>query len=136
MFELEGIQGHQRRYLTWLVAQCRPQGQPTEILTDEALELLAERLSTPLQIEHYLTLALEQAYRLGETRVTPEMVAMTMAPDLHALEPTLARYGYNVRALSEVLHIRQAEVRAFLHAVARTGPSHQPVGVIEPRWNC
>jgi hypothetical protein len=115
MFELEGIQGHQRRYLTWLLAQCRPQGQPTEILTDEALELLAERLSTPLQIEHYLTLALEQAYRLGETRVTPEMVAMTMAPDLHALEPTLARYGYNLSALSEVLHIRQAEVRAFLH---------------------
>ena len=115
VFELEGIQGHQRRYLTWLLAQCRPQGQPTEILTDDALELLAERLSTPLQIEHYLTLALEQAYRLGESCVTPEIVAVTLAPDLHALEPTLARYGYNVSALSEVLHIRQAEVRAFLH---------------------
>lgn len=115
VYELEGIQGHQRRYLTWLLAQCRPQGQPTEILSDGALELLAERLRTPLQIEHYLTLALEQAYRFGETQVTPEIVAMTMAPDLHALEPTLARYGYNVSALSEVLHIRQAEVRAFLH---------------------
>jgi hypothetical protein len=64
-----------------------------------------------LRIEHYLLLALEHAYRLGEMRVTPEVVAMTMAPDLHALEPILARYGYNVSALSEVLHIRQAEVR-------------------------
>jgi hypothetical protein len=39
---------------------------------------------------------------------------MTMAPDLQALEPTLARYGYNVSTLSEVLHIRQAEVRLSL----------------------
>jgi hypothetical protein len=31
------------------------------------------------------------------------------------LEPTLTRYGYNVTALSELLNIRQAEVRAFLH---------------------
>src|SRR5215510_10769582 len=27
----------------------------------------------------------------------------------------LTRYGYNVKALSELLNIRQAEVRAFLH---------------------
>jgi hypothetical protein len=39
------------------------------------------------------TLALEQAYRLGEPRVTPDIVATTMAPDLHALEATSARYG-------------------------------------------
>jgi hypothetical protein len=74
-----------------------------------------------LQIEHYLTLALEQAYRLGEPCVTPEIVAMTLAPDLHALEATLARYGYNVRTLSEVLHIRQAEVRSFLQGQLPSG---------------
>jgi hypothetical protein len=43
------------------------------------------------------------------------MVQMTLAPDLQALEPTLTRYGYNVKALAELLNIRQAEVRAFLH---------------------
>ncbi len=86
----------------------------TEMMTDDALELLAERLSTPLQIEHYLTLALEHAYRFGETCVTPEIVAMIMAPDLHAREPTLARYGYNVSTVAEVLHIRQADVCWFL----------------------
>lgn len=37
-----------------------------------------------------------------------------LAPDLHALEPTLTRYGYNVNAVAELLNIRQAEVRAFL----------------------
>ena len=37
-----------------------------------------------------------------------------LAPYLHALEPTLTRYGYNVNAVAELLNIRQAEVRAFL----------------------
>ena len=56
---------------------------------------------------------LDQAYRLGEKPVTPAIVK-TRAPDMHDLEPTLTRYGYNVKALSELLGIRQPEVRAFL----------------------
>ena len=88
---------------------------PLDILPSAALDVLAERLSTPLQIEHYLTRILEQAYRLGEKPVTPAIVEQTLAPDMHALEPTLTRDGYNVKPLSELLNIRQAEVRAFLH---------------------
>ena len=38
----------------------------------------------------------------------------SLAPDMHDLEPTLTRSGYNVKALSELLGIRQPEVRAFL----------------------
>ena len=45
-----------------------------DIVTPEALELLAERLITPLQIQHYLTRVLEQAYRFGEKPVTPAIV--------------------------------------------------------------
>ena len=70
---------------------------------------------TPLQIQHDLTRILEQAHRFGEKPVTPTIVHATLAPDMHELEPTLTRYGYNAKALSELLHIRQAEVRAFLH---------------------
>lgn len=47
--------------------------------------------------------------------MTPAIVHMTLAPDLHDLEPTLTRYGYNIPELSELLNIRPAEVRAFLH---------------------
>jgi hypothetical protein len=81
-----------------------------------------------LQIEHYLTRILEQAYRLGEKPVTPAIVAKPLAPDRHALEPTLTRYGYNVKALSELLGIRQPEVRAFLRGQlppGRTAELHQ-----------
>jgi hypothetical protein len=40
---------------------------------------------------------------------------MTLAPDMHGLEPTLTRYGYTVHGLAELLNIRPTEVRAFLH---------------------
>ena len=50
---------------------------------------------------------LDQAYRLGEKPVTPAIVK-TRAPDMHDLEPTLTRYGYNVKALAELLNIRPA----------------------------
>src|SRR5215831_18242079 len=128
VFEFEGIQGQQRRYITWLLEQCAPAVDPLEILPSDALELLATRLNTPLQIEHYLTRILEQAYRLGEKPVTSAIVAKTLAPDMHDLEPTLTRYGYNVKALSELLGIRQTEVRGFLRGQlppGRTAELHQ-----------
>ena len=70
-----------------------------DILTEEALGLLAERLMTPLQIEHYLTLALEQAYRLGEKPVTAEMVEATLAPDIN-------HYQLEVGSLAMLARIR------------------------------
>jgi hypothetical protein len=50
---------------------------------------------------------------------------------MQALEPTLTRYGYNVKALSELLGIRQAEVRTFLRGQlppGRTEESDTPGG--------
>ena len=125
VFEFEGIQGHQRRYITWLLAQCAPEVDTAAILTSAALELLADRLITPLQIQHYLTRILEQAYRFGEKPVTPSIVHATLAPDMHALEPTVMRYGYNMKALSDMLHIRQAEVRLFLHGQLPPGRTEE-----------
>ena len=121
MLTLKGIKGHQRGYITWLLEQCAAGAAPTDILMPEALELLAERLMTPLQIEHYLTRVLEQAYRVGEKPVTPAIVTQTLAPDLHGLEPTLTRYGYHVTVVAELLNLRHAEVRAFLQANCRLG---------------
>jgi len=93
-----------------------------------------------------LTRILEQAYRVGEKPVTPAMVEKTLAPDRHALEPTSTRYGYNVKAVSELLGMRQAEVRAFLrgqlppgrtaelhqHLLAAGMPLSERLGAVEP----
>jgi type II secretory pathway predicted ATPase ExeA len=116
VFRLEGLKGQQKAYLDWLLEQSmKPKTKPEEILTEEALALLTERLVTPLQIEHYVTRALEQAHRLGEKPVTAEIVEAVMAPDINALEPMLIRHGYTARALTELLNVRPAEVRALLH---------------------
>jgi type II secretory pathway predicted ATPase ExeA len=125
VLELEGIQGQQRRYITWLLEQCAAAVDPMDIVTAEALDLLVERLITPLQIQHYLTRVLEHAYRLGEKPVTPAIVHATLAPDMHALEPALTRYGYNVTALAELLNLRPVEVRAFLHGQLPPGRTEE-----------
>ena len=57
--------------------------------------------------------------------MTPAIVHMTLAPDLHGLEPTLTRYGYNVTALSELLNLRQADVRAFLRSQLPPGRTEE-----------
>ena len=57
--------------------------------------------------------------------MTPALVEKTLAPDMHDLEPTLNHYGYNVKPLSELLNIRQAEVRAFLHGQLPPGRTEE-----------
>jgi type II secretory pathway predicted ATPase ExeA len=105
VLELDGIKAQQKRFLLWLLQQCaQPKVKPTDIVTEEAIDLLAQCLVTPLQAEYYLTLALEHAYRFSEKTVSADVVKATMAPDINALEPTLIRYGYNVKALSELLN--------------------------------
>ena len=69
-FEFEGVSGHRREFIGWLVKTCAQDGVKTVDLMDaDAIELLAERLRTALQIEMHLTLAFEHAFRLGEKRV-------------------------------------------------------------------
>jgi hypothetical protein len=124
---LEGIQGQQREYVTWLLEACMEPGREA-VLTSAALERLAEALATPLQVEQYLTLALEEAYRAGQKPVTPDIIDSVLAQGLNDVEPTLARYGYTDRAVADLLHVRPAEVRAFLRGRLPAGdvPPYQP----------
>jgi hypothetical protein len=85
------------------------------VFTDDALEQLAERLTTPLQIEQHLRLAFEEAYRIGQKPVETEIIDLILAKDINDMEPVLTRHGYNVSALSELLDTKPAEIRSFLH---------------------
>jgi len=85
------------------------------------MDTLAALLATPLQVEPYLTLALEAGYRAGHKPVTPEIIPSVLATSLDALAPTLARHGYSARAVVELLHVRQADIRAFLRGCLPTG---------------
>ncbi len=75
IFSLDGIAGSQREYIQWLLGACTsPKTDPESILTEDALDMLASRLRTPLQIQLHLTLALEAGYQTGENPVTAELV--------------------------------------------------------------
>jgi type II secretory pathway predicted ATPase ExeA len=116
IFNLEGIQAQKTAYMNWLLGKCLKKGiKQTDVLSEEALSQLAERLTTPLQIEQHLRMAFEEGYRIGQKPVDCEIIEAILAKDMNALEPVLTRYGYNVKALSELLDTKPAEVRSFLH---------------------
>ena len=126
VFSLDGIRGRQREYIEWVLQEATSQGtQSTELLTEEALVFLVERLATALQIEQYLTLVFEAAYRVGQKPVTKDILATTLAHGLDDLEPHLVRHGYNVKILADLLNVRQKEVRSFLHGQLPPGRTQE-----------
>jgi len=114
-FEFEGVSGHRREFIAWLPKACIDDGiSPADIMDADAIDLLAERLRTALQIEMHLTLAFEHAFRLGEKRVSAEVVEQVLSRAIDELEPTLTRNGYDAPALTVLLRAKPAEVRDFL----------------------
>jgi len=126
VLELPGIRGQEREFLNWMLQQCTAKDvEPQEIFTEEAMKVLAERLSTPLQMIHYAWRALEAGHLTGQKPVDRDTVEDVLAPDLNALEPSLARLGYNPKILGETLDAKPAEIRAFLRGHLAPGRSQE-----------
>ena len=112
VFTLEGMVGSQREYITWLIQSCVMDGTKlSDVLTIEAIEVLSERLRTPLQIQQHLMLAMEAAYQVGEKPVTAAIAESVMSKQIDELEPKLTRNGYDVRGLAEQFHAKPAEIK-------------------------
>ena len=104
-----------RAYLEWLLDQFTADDTPLdEIIEPAALDLLAERLSTPLQFTEYLSRAMDVGFRTGQKPITPELVSATLAPDFDDLEPRLTRQGYSVKVLSDQFQSKPIEIKRFL----------------------
>lgn len=115
LFTLNHWLENKAQYCEWLFKQCcRKEAKTTDIITTEAIELLINNLVTPLQVNHYLAQAMEQAYLAGAKPITPELIQSVLAPDLDVMEAKLARHGYNLPALCEVLNAKPSEVKAYL----------------------
>ena len=116
IFDYEGIGAEQRRdYVAWLLGVSAAEGIKVADLMDEgAIELLAERLRTPLQIEMHLTLAFEHAYRLDTKPVSADIVEQVLSRAIDDLEPTLTRNGYDAAAIAQQFNAKPSEVKAFL----------------------
>ena len=73
VLDLQGIQGHQRDYIEWLLQRCT-KSNLDEIIEAKDITLLAETLRTPLQIEWHLTFAFEKAFRVGQKPIRPDII--------------------------------------------------------------
>ena len=114
VFSLEGVTGSQREYIEWALGACAGDRTKVDgILDPAAVDLLASRLRTPLQIEQHLTLALETGYQASERPVGEAIVDSVLSKQIDDLEPTLMRHGYSVKVLCELLGTKPAEVRAL-----------------------
>jgi hypothetical protein len=105
---IRGLGSEKRKYLKWLLAQSvSPKTKIESVITDDAVAMLSEKLSTPLQFEYYLTRDLEEAYKVGQKPVGGDMINNVLAKDINGLEPRLTR---QVPRMKHV--IRRAEIYA------------------------
>lgn len=116
IFTLDGIAGSQREYIQWLLNICTsPVAEGEPILTEDAIDILATKLRTPLQVQQHLTLALEAGYLTGERPVTAQLVDSILSRKLDDLEPTLTRHGYRLKDMVEQFDAKPAEIRALFN---------------------
>jgi len=116
VFNLDGIAGSQREYIEWLIrASTKDKAAAEAILTPDALDLLATRLRTPLQIQQHLTLALEAGFQTGEMPLSAALIESVLSRQLDDLEPTLTRHGYQIKDLAELFDAKPAEIKALFN---------------------
>jgi type II secretory pathway predicted ATPase ExeA len=126
VFNLDGIAASKREFIEWLLKECtKPDTDIYSIITEEAIDLLVDRLLTPLQIEHHLTLAFETAYIGDEFPVSEAVVESVLAKDIDGLEQRLTRHGYNIKALALTVNVQPKTIRAFLRGKLSPGQSQE-----------
>lgn len=114
LFQLNHWIENKEHYGRWLLKQCCNIDVKIEnIITEEAMDLLISSLVTPLQINHYLIRAMEQAYLSCTKPMTVEIIQSVLVPDLDGIEAKLARSGYNLQALCDTLNARPTEIKAY-----------------------
>jgi len=114
IFDLNGITASKREYIEWLLEKCtQPDTDIYSVIDDDAIDLLAERLQTPLQIEHHLSLAFSEAFNIGEIPVNENIIKSILLKDMNNIEPRLVRYGYNTTSLAEAISVRPKVIRSF-----------------------
>jgi type II secretory pathway predicted ATPase ExeA len=126
LITLDGITASKREYIIWMMESCtHKQLELDSIITEDAVDVLADKLITPLQIQHYTTLAFEEAFKIGAKPVTDELVNTVITRGINDLEPRLIRYGYNLKTLSDMLNVRPKVIRSFLRGQLTPGQTQE-----------
>jgi type II secretory pathway predicted ATPase ExeA len=125
-FELDGAIHSRREYILWLLNECSASDvTPTQILEEAGIDMLAEKLITPLQINQHLTMALEAGRSADERPVSASIVQSIISPNVTDWESTLARLGYDDKSIAGLLDTKTGEVRSLFKGTLEASRSSQ-----------
>jgi hypothetical protein len=74
--------------------------EPEEIVTAEAVSVLAAKLKTPLQIGQHLVRAFKAGFEMGVKPIDAPIVEAVLSRQINDLESQLTRNGYDSAAWS------------------------------------
>jgi len=123
---MNGIQGVESRYINWILKQClKNKTKPTDVFTREALDLMAKKFTTPLQINHYTWKAFVKAFQIGQKPVDVDTLEKVIANDLNGIQANLKRHGFDTKDLSKMLAVKPTEIRSFFKGKLSTGRTQE-----------
>lgn len=112
VYTFDGVTDSRREFIEWLLDSCSDEKtSPEDILQPEAIELIAERSATALQIHENLSRILVAGHETAERPISAALVESVLTNDHSAWVATITRHGYDVRSLSDFLNIKQSEVK-------------------------
>ena len=130
IYDINGMTLEDRvAFIKWLVKNCTDKAKKanvSDLVDQKAIELLAEKTISPLQIEQYLELSFLEAYKAGGNKVDTEIIDLVISKDINDIEPTLSRLGYNAKAIADVLNIRPNEAKLFMRGKV-SGSRHEEI---------
>lgn len=134
VFLIDDAIDSRREYIEWLLTQCSDEDvEPQQILEQEAIDLLAEKLVTPLQIDQHLKRALQAGHEADEKPVSVSMVSSVLSGSLFNIEAKLTRLGYDHKSLATLLKAPAGEVKQFIQGeldASRAREFHQQLLVV------
>ena len=131
-FVFEGLGDQRRAYLDCLIDAALVKGtKPKYVIESDALDLLTDQLSTPLQFTEHLTRAFTEAFHVGSKPVTRDIVEETLSVGFDDLDARLARIGYTVKSLAKQFDARPTMVKPVDERQARSGANAGAGGTLK-----
>ena len=128
VFEFGGLRDRQRDYIEWALSESLSEDvKIADVLTEEAVAMLAAKLKTPLQIGRHVVRAFEAGFEAGVKPVDEAIVEGVLSRRIDDLEPQLIRHGYDVKALADQFQAKPAEIRQLLQGALDPGRSRELV---------
>lgn len=131
---LDGAIDNRRQYIEWLLTECTEEGvSPQDIIDPAAVDLLAEKLVTPLQVEYHLSAAFDAGHAVNEKPISTEIIFTVLSKAIDNLEAKLTRLGYDHKSIAGLLNVSPGEARQFMSGqldTSRSSELHQELLVV------